>query len=101
MKKQKHLDLLLQINERAVYFPISFDERRTYGLVDVDAIGLTKENTYKITEHDLGELMGIVNACGDEALVGCKVYHFAKYPSLIPSVSWRHRAVMRSIRLNG
>lgn len=70
----------LSDNEQTVYFPISFEERRTYGLVDTDAVGLTKENTYEITEKDLGELMGTVAACGDETLVGCKVYHFAKYP---------------------
>ena len=56
----------LSDNEQTVYFPISFEERRTYGLVDTDAVGLTKENTYEITEKDLGELMGTVAACGDE-----------------------------------
>ncbi|MBE6949450.1 MAG: hypothetical protein E7456_06345 [Ruminococcaceae bacterium] len=62
------------------YFPISFDERIRYGLVPEDAVGLTEENTYKITEADLGELMGSVEACGDESLVGASVYRFAKYP---------------------
>lgn len=70
------------INEdkKVLYFPISFDERVRYGLVPNDAIGLTKENTYKITNADIGEFMGTVTSCGDKELIGCKVYHFTKYP---------------------
>ncbi len=70
----------LEGNEAVVYYPISFEERREYGLVPEDAVGLNKENTYQITADDLGELMGEVTSCGDEAMVGCKVYHFAQYP---------------------
>lgn len=67
-------------NNTFLYLPISFDERKQFGLLPEDAIGLNKENIYTITEDDLGEMMGIVSNCGDEALNGCKVYHFAKYP---------------------
>lgn len=70
------------INEdkSVLYFPISFDERVRYGLVPEDAVGLTKENEYKITEADLGELMGTVTSCEDTSLIGCKVYHYSKFP---------------------
>ncbi len=65
-----------------VYFPISFDERRRFGLVKSDAIGLTPENTYQITEEDLGEVMGSVQESADAGLIGCTVYHFAAFPDL-------------------
>lgn len=64
----------------ALYHPISFEDRQKYGLVPADAIGLDERNTYHITESDLGEWMGAVSSCGDESLIGCDVYHFAKYP---------------------
>lgn len=64
----------------ALYHPISFEDRQQYGLVPADAIGLDESNTYHITESDLGEWMGAVSSCGDESLIGCDVYHFAKYP---------------------
>lgn len=67
-------------DKSVLYFPISFDERVRYGLVPEDAVGLTKENTYKITKTDIGELMGTVTDCGDKELIGCNVYHFVKYP---------------------
>lgn len=70
----------LEGNLNAVFYPISFEERREYGLVPDDAVGLNKENTYQITEDDLGESMGIVASCGDESMIGCEVYHFAQYP---------------------
>ena len=66
----------------AAYFPIGFEERKTYGLVDENAVGLTAENTYQITEADLGEPMGTVTECMDENLVGSPVYHFASFPEL-------------------
>ena len=66
----------------AAYFPISFEERRTYGLVGEYDVGLTEENTYEITEADLGEPMGTVTDSMDGSLVGNPVYHFAKYPEL-------------------
>lgn len=64
----------------ALYHPISFEDRQQYGLVPADAISLDESNTYHITESDLGEWMGVVTSCGDESLIGCDVYHFAKYP---------------------
>ena len=67
-------------NPNAMYYPISFEERREYGLIPEDAVGLSKENTYQITEDDLGETMGTVTSCGDESMIGCEVYHFAQYP---------------------
>lgn len=65
----------------ALYHPISFEDRQQYGLVPADAIGLDESSTYHITESDLGEWMGTVTSCGDESLIGCNVYHFAKYPN--------------------
>ncbi len=62
------------------YFPISFEERREFGLVPENAMGLTDENTYKIKKKDIGEKMGTVEACGDESLIDAEVYHFASYP---------------------
>lgn len=67
-------------NDTAIYFPISFDERKEYGLVSDEAVGLDQDNTYRITPKDLGEQMGTVTSCGDESLIGCEVYHFATYP---------------------
>lgn len=71
----------LSENKEILYFPISFDNRVRYGLVPEDAEGLTEENTYKITDADIGELMGIVTSCGDKELIGCNVYHFSKFPN--------------------
>ena len=67
-------------NDYAAYSTIDFDERKAYGLVTEDAIGLNPENIYKITDADLGEPMGIVTKCRNEAYVGSLVYHFAAYP---------------------
>ncbi len=65
--------------EEAAYFSISFDERKEFGIIGEDEIGLTEENTYKITEDDIGEFMGTVVE-GRENMVGSKAYHFSKYP---------------------
>ena len=63
------------------YAPISFQARKDYGLIDEAATGLTPENTYPITEADLGEVIGTVDDCpGNPDLIGCTIYHFAKYP---------------------
>lgn len=67
--------------ENIVYYPIAFDERERYGLLPEGAVGLSPENTYQITEADLGELMGTVASCGDESLIDCSVYHFASFPN--------------------
>lgn len=63
-----------------LYFPISFEERIQYGLVEEGTVGLTPENTYRITEADLGEVIGTVESCTEESMIGAIVYHFAKYP---------------------
>ncbi len=63
-----------------VYAPISFEERKMFGLVDPYATGLTDENTDRITIDDLGKIMGVVGSCENEKLVGASVYYFAKYP---------------------
>lgn len=65
--------------EGTLYFPVSFEQRKKYGLVSEDAVGLNKENTYRITEADIGEQIGVVAGCADETLNGCKVYSFTKY----------------------
>ena len=62
-----------------IYYPIAFQERIRYGLVPEDAMGLTTENTYKITESDLGDVMGTVEASENESIVGATVYHFINF----------------------
>ena len=57
-----------------LYFPISFSQRKTFGIVDEDAAGLTDKNTYKITADDLGDIMGIVGDSRKESIVGETVY---------------------------
>lgn len=64
-----------------LYLPISFSQRKTFGLIDENATGLTDENTYQITDDDLGDIMGIVGASQDESIIGETVYHFIKFPS--------------------
>ncbi len=64
-----------------LYFPISFSQRKIFGLVDENAAGLTDENTYQITDDDLGGVMGIVGDSQDERIIGETVYHFIKFPS--------------------
>ena len=65
-----------------LYFPISFQERKDYGLIDSNATGLTPENTYQITKSDLGKVMGTVEECpGNPDLVGCTIYQFKKFPN--------------------
>ena len=64
-----------------LYLPISFSERKTFGLIDENATGLTDENTYQITDDDLGDVMGIVGDSQDESIIGETVYHFIKFPS--------------------
>ena len=64
-----------------LYLPISFSQRKTFGLIDENAAGLTDENTYQITDDDLGGVMGIVGDSQDEGIIGETVYHFIKFPS--------------------
>ena len=63
-----------------LYFPISFSERKIFGIIDENATGLTAENTYKITADDLGNVMGIVGDSEDERMIGETVYHFVNFP---------------------
>ena len=62
-----------------LYSPITFDERKEFNLVPAEDIGLSKENTYIITDEDLGEQMGKIEQCANEALIGLPVYHFASW----------------------
>lgn len=64
-----------------LYFPISFSQRKTFGLIDENATGVTDENTYQITDDDFGGVMGIVGDSQDESIIGETVYHFIKFPS--------------------
>ena len=64
-----------------LYLPISFSQRKTFGLIEENATGLTAENTYKITSDDLGNIMGIVGDSQDEGMIGETVYHFSNFPS--------------------
>ena len=64
-----------------LYLPISFSQRKTFGLIDENVTGLTDENTYQITDDDLGDVMGIVGDSQNESIIGETVYHFIKFPS--------------------
>lgn len=64
-----------------LYLPISFSQRKTFGLIDENETGLTDENTYQITSDDLGDVMGIVGNSQDESIIGKTVYHFIKFPA--------------------
>lgn len=64
-----------------LYLPISFSQRKTFGLIDENETGLTDENTYQITPDDLGDVMGIVGDSQDESIIGKTVYHFIKFPA--------------------
>ena len=64
-----------------LYLPISFSQRKTFGIIDENATGLTAENTYKITADDLGDIMGIVGHSQDETMIGETVYHFISFPA--------------------
>ena len=65
--------------ENVMYGPILGDERKEFGILGEDEIGLTEENRYEITEKDIGEFMGTVVE-GREDIIGSRVYHFTKYP---------------------
>ena len=65
--------------ENVMYGPILFEERKEFGIIGEDEIGLTEENRYEITEKDIGEFMGTVVE-GEEDIIGSRVYHFTKYP---------------------
>ena len=85
--KPFELDPLVQSNqfikiegfENVMYGPILGDERKEFGILGEDEIGLTEENRYEITEKDIGEFMGTVVE-GEEDIIGSRVYHFTKYP---------------------
>ena len=64
-----------------LYLPISFSQRKIFGIIDENATGLTDENTYKITDDDLGDIIGIVENSQDESIIGETVYHFINFPS--------------------
>lgn len=70
----------LVIDDAYYYDVISFEERKAYGLVPEDAIGLTEENTYEITPQDLGTVIGTVTDCANAEWIGATLYHFASYP---------------------
>ena len=63
-----------------LYLPISFFQRKAFGIIDENATGLTAENTYKITADDLGDIMGTVGDSQDESIIGETVYHFINFP---------------------
>lgn len=71
---------ILVIDDAYYYDVISFEERKAYGLVPEDAIGLTEENTYEITTQDLGTVIGTVTDCAKAEWIGVTLYHFASYP---------------------
>ena len=71
----------LDTDKNVMYFPIPFADRIRYGIIEADEIGLTPENTYRITRNDIGEYMGVVGTCEEANLIGCPVYHFTKFPN--------------------
>lgn len=64
--------------EGRLYLPITFDERKEFGLVPEDAVGLTPDLNRSPTEADVGELMGYAEESENPDLVGAAVYHWAK-----------------------
>lgn len=68
------------MNDR-VYFPISFEERREFGLIGENDSGLTAENTYVIEQKDIGEKIGEVEASENDKIIGLSVYHFNTFPT--------------------
>lgn len=66
-------------DETKMYFPLSYEERRLYGLLPGEnAVGGIR----RAYESDLGEFMGRVTDCPNENLLDCKVYHYNKFPEL-------------------
>lgn len=62
-------------------FYINGDSRCSYSVFDYkerEQYGILRDSDIK--PEDVGEQMGVVTDCSDRSLVGCKVYHFAKYP---------------------
>lgn len=74
------LSYTIVIDDAYYYDMISFEQKKTYELVPETADGLTEENTYKITEQDLGTAIGTVTDCANEEWIGAVLYHFSKYP---------------------
>lgn len=70
----------LEGKDNLIFSPISFSDRKKYNLVPENAIGLTPENTYVITEKDLGSVIGKVGNCENSTIIGKMVYHFSSYP---------------------
>ena len=67
------------MNDR-IYYPISFEERKEFGLVSEEDYGLTAENTYVPGEKDLGEKIGEIETSENKGLVGASVYHYNAFP---------------------
>jgi len=67
-------------DERVAYYPIPFHERRLHGITGEYDVGLVEDDTYKITEADLGDFMGVVGETKDARIAGKNVYHYAKMP---------------------
>lgn len=68
------------VNDSSYYDLISFENLKDYHIIPEDATGLTEENAYKITEQDLGTVIGTVTDCVNEELIGATLYHYAQYP---------------------
>ncbi|QNL44429.1 hypothetical protein H8790_13490 [Oscillibacter hominis] len=67
------------LNDR-FYLPITFDQRKEFGLVPEDAAGLAEEYRFPPTEADLGRRIGYAEQSDDPALVGAAVYRWAALP---------------------
>lgn len=77
---KEDLSYTLVIDDAYYYDVISFEERKAYGLVPEDAMGLTEKNTYEITSQDLGTVIGTVTDCAKAEWIGATLYHFTSYP---------------------
>ncbi|MBU5626004.1 hypothetical protein KQI82_03495 [Oscillibacter sp. MSJ-2] len=67
------------LNDR-LYLPITFEQRKEFGLVPEDAVGLAEEHRFPPTEADLGQRIGYAGQSDDPALVGAAVYRWASLP---------------------
>lgn len=61
--------------DRVEYSPLTVGDAAHFRLLVDDS------NIYHPTEQDLGAFMGTVGSSEDTSLVGCSVYHFARYPA--------------------
>ena len=66
---------LKDAEDRVAYSPITISDAKHFRLLVDDT------SVYRPTAQDLGALIGTVGSSEDTSLVGCSVYHLARYPA--------------------